>query len=102
MNEERNKERMEYLESKRLQVLEAIEPICKAFNITDYDYEIRETGQTETLVINDTKIGCSCNSIDAVINELIGYIFIKVWCRQRSLGTFSTQAKNVIKQYWIN
>ena len=92
---------LEYLSNKRLEVLEVIKPICKAFNITDYDYEVKETGQREILRIGDIKIGCSCNSISAVVDELIGYIFITRWCRNRSLGTFSTQTKNVIKGYWI-
>ena len=91
----------EYLKTKRVEVLEAIKPICDAFKITDYDYEISETGQKEILRINSTRIGCSCNSVSAVVNELIGYIFIKRWCRDRYLGAFKTQTQNVIKQYWI-
>ncbi|MBR0576787.1 hypothetical protein KCG48_10625 [Proteiniclasticum sp. BAD-10] len=93
-------EHMERLEKKRLEVLERIKPICEAFGITDYDYEIRETGQTETLRINKTRIGCSCNSISAVIDELVGYIFLMRW-RDRSLGAFSVQTTNAIKRYWI-
>lgn len=92
---------MQYLENKRLEVLETIEPICKAFNIKDYDYIVKPTGQKETLRLGDIKIGCDSNSISAVIDELIGYIFITRWCRNRYLGTFSTQTKNVIKQYWL-
>lgn len=90
----------EYLQKKRLEVLEEIKPICEAFNIKKYDYVISETGQSETLVIYDTKIGCSCNSISAVVQELVGYIFLMKW-RDRSLGAFKTQTKNVIKEYWI-
>ena len=89
-----------YLIEKREKVLKAIAPICEAFNIEDYDYELSNTGQRETLRLYDTRIGCSANSIDAVIDELIGYIIIKRYCRNRSLGTFSTQVKNVIKRYW--
>lgn len=81
--------------------MNAIEPICNVFNIKDYDYEIKETGQRETLRIGNVKIGCSCNSISAVIDELIGYIFIVRWCKNRYLGTFSTQCKNVIRQHWF-
>lgn len=92
---------MEYLKGKRKEVLKEIKPICEAFNITDYDYVIRETGQRETLTIEGTEIACSCNSISATIDELIGYIFIRRWCRNRSLGTFSTQTQNIIKQHWI-
>ena len=91
----------EYLKTKRIEVLEAIKPICDAFKISDYDYEISETGQSEILRINSTRIGCSLNSTSAVVNELIGYIFIKRWCHDNCLGAFGTQAKNVIKQYWI-
>ena len=92
---------MEHLIEKRKEVLNAIEPICNVFNIKDYDYEIKETGQRETLRIGKVRIACSCNSISAVIDELIGYIFIVRWCKNRSLGTFSTQCKNVIRQHWF-
>lgn len=92
---------MERLEKKRFEVLDTIKPICKAFNITDYDYEISTEGYREILRIYDVKIGCSCNSIDAVKNELIGFIFLRTWCKYRSLGAFDTQCKNVIKRYWI-
>ena len=91
----------EYLEKKRLEVLDTIKPICEAFNIDDYDYEINAEGHREVLRIYDVRIGCSYNSIDAVKHELIGFIFLRTWCRYRSLGAFSTQCKNVIKRYWI-
>ena len=91
---------MEYLESKRTDVLKVIKPICEAFNIKDYDYEVKDYGQRETLRIGNTRIGCSCNSISAVIEELVGYIFIARW-KDRYLGAFSIQTKNVIKRYWI-
>ena len=92
---------MKYLEEKRLKVLDEIKPICEAFAITDYDYEINDDMYTEVLKIGDIKIGCADNSISAVVDELIGYIFITRWCRNRSLGTFGTQTKNVIKRNWI-
>ena len=91
---------MEQLEAKRIEVLEAIKPICEAFKINDYDYEVKDSGQRETLRIGNTRIGCSCNSISAVIEELVGYIFIARW-KDRYLGAFSIQTKNVIKRYWI-
>lgn len=92
---------MKYLERKRAEVLQELKPICDAFGINDYDYIIKKTGQKETLRIGEIKIGCSSNSASAIIDELIGYIFITRWCRNRSLGTFSTQTKNQIKRYWI-
>lgn len=92
---------MEYLENKRKEVLEAIRPICEAFGITDYDYIVQESGQRERLKLKDVYIGCTANSIDAVINEVIGYIFVTRYCRERSIGAFRTQTLNCIKRYWI-
>lgn len=94
-------DKLEYLKDKRKKVLKTIKPMCEAFGIKDYDYIINESNQAEFLRINETKIGCSSNSIDAVVDELIGYLFIKRWCRTRSLGCFDTQSKNVIKRYWV-
>lgn len=93
--------RFEQLKKKRLEVLEAIKPICEAFNI-EYDYIVKKEGQTETLVLNGQKIGCSYNSIEAIINEVIGYIFVKIYCKNNYIGAFRTQTLNVIKQYWLN
>lgn len=87
---------------KRQQMLEAIKPICEVFNIKDYDYLIDVEKGIETLVVNGTKIGCSCNSVMATIDELVGYIFVRRWTRNRSLGAFQTQTLNVIKRYWID
>ena len=91
----------DYLLQKRLNVLTAIEPICKAFKITDYDYLINPNGgQSEALKINDTLIGCTSNSISAIVDELIGYIFVTRYCRNRQIGAFQKQTLNVITQYW--
>jgi hypothetical protein len=92
-------ERDKYLAKKRLEALEAIKPICEVFKITDYDYEIE--GSNERLRIYDVKIGCSCNSISAIIDELVGYIFVCRF-RERWLGAFKKQTFNKIKEYWIN
>lgn len=92
-------QREEYLIQKRLDVLAAIKPICEAFEIWDYDYLI--SADRERLRIWETEIGCASNSISAVVDELIGYIFITRWCNNRSLGAFSKQTQNVIKSHWI-
>lgn len=84
---------------KRAAVLKEVTPICNAFGIKGFDYII--TGNNERLRLNDTYIGCSCNSVSAVVEELIGYIFVKMYCRNRYIGAFQTQTLNVIKQYWI-
>lgn len=92
---------LEYLQNKRLQVLEEIKPICDVFNIKDYDYIVQKNGKREVLRLYDVRIGCSCNSISAIKNELIGFIFLRTWGRDRSMGAFDKQSRNVIKQYWI-
>lgn len=93
--------RYDYLKEKRIEVLEYLKPICEAFKIKDYDYEIdRDTG-AEFLRIYNTKIGCSSNSITAIRDELVGYIFIVTFCKNRGLGTFKTQTLNFIRQYWL-
>lgn len=91
----------EDLNKKRRDVLEAIAPICAAFEIDDYDYIVSETGQRETLRIYNTRIGCSENSINAVIDELIGWLFVKRFCKNRSIGVFETQTLNQVRRYWL-
>lgn len=91
---------LKYLQEKRTEVLKEIKPICEAFGIDDYDYIVSDKGQTETLRIGTTKIGCSCNSIYAVVQELVGYLFI-CYFRERALGHFKTQVFNEIKRYWL-
>lgn len=89
----------EYLEQKRLEVLEEIKPICEVFNI-EYDYIIGKYGTfSETLVLNRQEIGCSMNSISAVKIELIGYIFVKYYCKE-NWWYHKPQTLKYIKQYW--
>lgn len=92
---------LEYLQNKRKTVLENIKPICDAFGILSYDYIVSDEGQSEILQIYDTKICCSENSISAVIDELIGWIFVKIYCKNRYIGAFKIQTLNQIKKYWI-
>lgn len=94
-----NGEKIQYYEDKRQEILRAITPICAVFHIKDFDYIFNEN--QERLVLNNTQIGCASNSVSAVVDELIGYIFITRWCRNRSLGAFKTQTLNRIKEYWI-
>lgn len=91
---------MEELLKKREEVLKEIKPICEAFNL-EYDYIVKEEGQRETLVLNGQKIGCSCNSILAIENEIIGYIFVKQYCRY-NWWAFMPQTKKYIEQYWLD
>ena len=90
-----------YLTNKRQDVLKEIKPICEVFGIKDFDYIIdTETGKEE-LKLNNTRIGCCSNSVLAVKDELIAYIFVNTYCKNRSLGAFRTQTLNEIKRYWL-
>lgn len=88
------------LNIKRTEVIKEIKPICEAFNIK-YDYIVKENGQIETLVLDGQKIGCSMNSIYAIKNEIIGYIFAKIYCHN-NWWHFQPQTLKHIKQYWID
>lgn len=91
----------DYLINKRKEVLEEIKPYCEVFGIKNYDYFVNTKTSGEVLKLNDTYIGCTGNSMSAVIDEFIGYIIINRYCKNRSLGAFRTQTMNEIKSYWI-
>lgn len=92
---------IKYYEEKIKKVVQEIKPICDVFNIK-YDYVWDAKTNQEYLILNGQKIGCTGNSISAVKDELIGYIFISTYCKNRSLGHFRKQTMNEIKSYWIN
>ena len=93
-------ELIEYYEKKVSTVVEEIKPICEVFHI-DYDYIWDAKTHQEYLVLNGQKIGCTGNSISAVKDELLGYIFVTKYCKNRSLGHFEKQVLNQIKWYWL-
>ena len=85
----------EYLESKRLKVLERIKPMCEVFGIGNYDYVIAE-GSNEYLELEGITIDCTSNSIEITVQELVGFIFIHYWDR-----SLDESALRKIKRYWI-
>lgn len=87
----------EYLKEKRIKVLETIKPICKAFKIIDYDYIVDGKIYRETLKLNNTYIGCTMNSIEATVNEILKYLVIK---RNISLGAFQNQTTHYLTRHW--
>lgn len=93
----------DYLITKKQKVLMTLAPYLELFGI-EGDYIITETGGEllEYLVLNGQKIGCTCNSVEAIFDEFIAYLFVKIYCRNRSLGAFEKQTLNRIKQYWRN
>lgn len=89
----------DYLITKRHKVLMTLAPYLELFGI-EGDYQINSETNDEYLVLNGQKIACSCNSVEAIFDEFIAYVFVKIYCRNRSLGAFEKQTLNRIKQYW--
>lgn len=85
--------------TKRERVLEVIKPICDVFEITDYDYILTE--EKERLVVEGQEIGCRCNSIGVIINELVNYIWCRTFAENRCLGVFEKQTMKQIKRFWF-
>lgn len=94
--------KLEYLQEKREEVLKTIGPMLDSFGIKDYDYIVKDTGQIECLRIEDVYIGCSLNSVDAVVEEVIGYLFVTFFCKNRYIGAFKTQTLNRVKENWLD
>lgn len=90
-----------YLEEKKKEVLLAITPICGAFGIKDFDYIVDSEKEIERLKLRGTLIGCRGNSVSAIIDEVIGYLFATIYCKNRSAGAFEEQTLNVVRRYWI-
>ena len=86
-----------YLQNKKIEVLNLIKPICENFSIK-VDYIIEDDNR-EILQLDETRIGCTCNSMSAIFEELIGYIFIEFYCGNR-WWTHKPQTMKAIKKYW--
>ncbi len=95
------REKLNYLKNKRIEILNLIKPICESFSIKEYDYVIDEDTLSETLVLNGQRIGCSSNSMSATVEELVGYIFIKIYCKER-YWYHKPQTINAITKFWLN
>lgn len=90
-----------HLIQKKERVIEMITPMLKAFKINNFDYEVDLENGKEILVINNQKICCTWNSMEAIKCEVIGYLFVNIWCKHRYLGTFETQSLNRVKEFWM-
>lgn len=88
----------EYLQQKREAVLNTIKPICDAFGIKDYDYVVDDR-LSERLVFEGTQIGCTSDSIAAIVKELVIYLFVN-YASDR-LYNFKKQSLNELTRYWI-
>lgn len=94
----------QYLEEKRMKVLSTIIPVLRPFGITKVDYEVNLETYQETLVIDDTRIGCTCNSLEAILQEVIGYLFIKTWVPSSRILAYDPCVDyciGIITHYWV-
>jgi hypothetical protein len=81
---------IEYRNHKRETVLKTIKPICDAFGIDDYDYYY--VLNREYLEIEGQKIACTLDSIGAIVNELICYIFLNTAYQSKLAGYHDSDA----------
>lgn len=101
------KKSTEYFETKRKQVLEHLKPLLEDFiglEPTDYEYITNGIGEDyavkeELLRIKDVKINCKWNSIDAVLQEALGWVIVNYFTK--GLGAFENQAMVEIKRTWL-
>lgn len=93
--------RWDFLNQKRQEVLDYIAPMCAAFGISDYDYIVNTDTGNEQLRIGSTLIGCCANSNTAVRDELIGWLFVCLFCNGRSIGVYRTQTLNRVRENWV-
>ena len=95
----------EYMAKKKQEIMASLTPKLNAWGVTDFDYEYTLTEDkkytdSEWLRIGKDYIGCHSNSVSAVEEEALGWLFIRIWCKSRHLGAFKIQTKNVIQAYW--
>lgn len=99
----KTQDRYNYLLKKRNEILKAIKPKLNAWGINDerFDYKIIESknGPHEVLIIDETRIGCDCNSVFAVEMEVLKYLIVEIFCRNCGF-TFDSQLKNFCQRYW--
>lgn len=88
----------EYLKLKRETVLNTIKPICKAFEIDNYDYIIKDG--REYLLVEDTEIGCSMNSISATVRQLVNYIWMNIVYPNMYIAGTEENIYKGLTQYW--
>jgi hypothetical protein len=89
-------DKKDYQIKKRNCVLETIKPICDVFEIKEYDYILDD--EHERLVVERQSIGCCCNSIGAIVMELIAYIFLNTYCENRYV---EDKLIKELKRYYI-
>lgn len=90
---------IEYLKEKKARILKEIKPLCNYFGIK-YDYVVDYDRHNETLILNGQEIGCTCNSINSVIDEVVLYVVVTRVAKNRWLGAFHRQTVNKMKQHW--
>ena len=74
--------------------LEIIEPIANAM-------KVQVSADKSFLYCNGQAIGIECNSTYATINEFIGYLFLKVWTKDKCFKIPPAVTERV-QRYWFS
>lgn len=78
LEEKEEREYRQRQDDRKKEVLAAVIPALNAFGITDVDYVIEE--KRHVLIVEGVQISsCEYNSIQAIMQEVAGYIFAKRW-----------------------
>lgn len=78
LEEKEEREYRQRQEERKKEVLAVVAPALNAFGITDVDYVIEKT--QHALIVEGVQIAsCEYNSIQAIMQEVAGYIFAKKW-----------------------
>lgn len=91
---------MNDLKEKRDIILKSIKPICEAYGIK-CDYIIENDPKNEILILDNQNINCTSNSIEAVADEVVGYIFVNIYSKRHYIGPYKIETLNAIQKYWV-
>lgn len=95
-----NEETRKMLDKKKRDVEKAIVPVLNAFGIKEWRYEYtEEEPYEEWLTVNGQKICCTWNSEEAILMEIVGYLFLTRHPAARE--DTAEEIKSRIYQYWI-
>ena len=95
-----SEETKKMLEDKKGSVEKTVFPILNAFGITNWSYEYTENEPYEEwLTVNGQKICCTWNSEEAILTEILGYLFLTR--HPAAKEDTAEEIKSRIYQYWI-
>lgn len=100
---------LNYYTKKKKNVLRLLRPFLEGFiqlKPCDYEYKIIMNDddifpQEQLIILHDT-IGCSGNSIEAILLEAFGWAMINFYERNTRPEVIHKSTKEYIMRYWLN